>query len=75
MLVGPGVDRDEALAGAHIVFGGGGAARPLVAPQSPQVPLETIVERMMTVVWPGLQRRLAPDSDSPAASRAARRSE
>lgn len=55
--VAPGVDRDEALAVAQVVSGG---AEQLARwwRHHPKVPLETVVERMMTVVWRGLADRL-----------------
>jgi AcrR family transcriptional regulator len=57
MQVAPRIDPDEARAGAHIVSGG---AEQLARwwRRNPQVSIETIVEHLMTVVWPGLQNRL-----------------
>lgn len=57
----PAVDRGEALVAAHIVSGG---AEQLARwwRHHPQVPLETIVERMMTVVWRGLEDRLSDEA-------------
>jgi AcrR family transcriptional regulator len=53
----PHIDPDEARAGAHIVSGGGEQLARWWR-RNPQVPLETIVERMMTVIWRGLHDRL-----------------
>jgi AcrR family transcriptional regulator len=57
MQVVPHIDPDEARAGAHIVSGGGEQLARWWR-RNPQVPLETIVERMMTVIWRGLHDRL-----------------
>jgi AcrR family transcriptional regulator len=53
----PRIPKDEAVAGAHIISG---AAEQLARwwRRNPDVSIATLVERVMTVVWPGLQRRL-----------------
>jgi AcrR family transcriptional regulator len=61
MQVMPDIDRDEARAGAHIVSGGGEQLARWWR-RNPQVPLEAIVERMMTVVWRGLHDRIEEES-------------
>jgi AcrR family transcriptional regulator len=64
MQVAPHIDPDEARAGAHIVSGGGEQLARWWR-RNPRVPIETVVEHLMTVVWPGLQSRLAaPDADT-----------
>ena len=53
----PGIPRYEALGAAHIVSG---AAEQLARwwRRNPDISLETVVEGVMTVIWPGLQNRL-----------------
>jgi len=57
MQVAPSIDPDEAHAGAHIVSGGGEQLARWWR-RNPDVPLETVVEHLMTAVWPGLRIRL-----------------
>jgi AcrR family transcriptional regulator len=57
MQVAPDVDPAEARAGAHIVSGGGEQLARWWR-LNPEVPIETIVDNMMTVVWRGLRDRL-----------------
>lgn len=58
----PHVPRYEAVGAAHIVSG---AAEQLARwwHRNPDISLETVVEGVMTVIWPGLQNRLG---DAPA---------
>jgi AcrR family transcriptional regulator len=53
----PDIPRYEAVAAAHIVSG---AAEQLARwwYRNPDIALETVVEGVMTVIWPGLQSRL-----------------
>ncbi len=53
----PDIPRYEAVAGAHMVSG---AAEQLARwwHRNPDISLETVVEGVMTVLWPGLQARL-----------------
>jgi AcrR family transcriptional regulator len=53
----PRIPRYEAVGAAHIVSG---AAEQLARwwRRNPDIPLETVVEGVMTVIWPGLQNRL-----------------
>lgn len=58
LQVAPHIDPDEARAGAHIVSGGGEQLARWWR-RNPHVPVETIVEYLMTAVWPGLEHRLS----------------
>lgn len=53
----PEIPTYEAIAGAHMVSG---AAEQLARwwHRNPEISLETVVEGVMTVIWPGLQARL-----------------
>lgn len=53
----PRIPRDEAVAAAHIISG---AAEQLARwwRRNPRVSVATLVEHVMTAVWPGLQTRL-----------------
>jgi AcrR family transcriptional regulator len=57
----PHVARYEAVGAAHIVSG---AAEQLARwwRRNPDISLETVVEGVMTVIWPGLQSRLSGQS-------------
>jgi AcrR family transcriptional regulator len=59
--VAPQVDQEAARAAAHVVSGG---AEQLAGwwRRNPDVPLHTLVEYMMTVVWQGLRDRLGEES-------------
>ena len=58
MEAAPVIPRDEAISGAHMISG---AAEQLARwwRRNPQVSIETLVERLMAVAWPGLEQRLA----------------
>lgn len=57
MAAAPHVPKDEAVAAAHIVAGG---AEQLARwwRRHPEVPIETLVEWVMSAVWPGIQNKL-----------------
>jgi AcrR family transcriptional regulator len=56
----PSVPPEEVAAGAHIISGG---AEQLTRwwRRHPEVSIETLADRVMTVIWPGLQQRLDED--------------
>ena len=53
----PGIPEDEAIAAAHIISGG---AEQLArwSRRNPDRPVETLVDWVMTALWPGVQQRL-----------------
>ncbi len=53
----PLIPKDEAAAAAHIISG---AAEQLARwwHRNPEMPIETLVDGVMSVLWPGLERRL-----------------
>jgi hypothetical protein len=57
ILAAPHVPRYEAVGAAHIVSG---AVEQLVRwwHRNPDISLETVIDGVMTVIWPGLQKRL-----------------
>ncbi len=68
----PHIPEDEAIAAAHIISG---AAEQLARwwRRNPGVPIETVVEWVMTAIWPGVEKRLtdasAPDLPARRVSR------